>query len=529
VARRSRVERLCPERPVPVPLKSFSLLPKRNTGGYVIDQALELDATGRLNKEDKLEICVRSIFHGEGVPPFCDHANEVMLHTLDLDGGNSKDLVKIILQDLGLATQVLRLANSAMYNHSGRPILGIAHAVILLGWLQVRNMVSAVRFIEHFANRSPGLREMVLLSVLTAAQSRDVAAAIGYPRPEEAYVCGLFRNLGEVLIACHYPNEYSRVILTMEEEDIPERAACIRVLDFSWDEVGMRVAAGWNMPAQVRRSMAEGMLPGPSLDRCLASITGYGHNLTRALYRKGAALDTVYLETALNTSGQPALVSVRDLCRIVDSAVLETRETFSALQIPIETLSLSNQAKRARQILESMPSFDSAGLSTLDQAIQSAAGAVNQGDLNLTPFISNLLDAVRAAGFERVVFALMNENLTFIRGRLASGERVDDLLNRFQFPMDGADGPIRAALQRKEDIYVDRARDARYDTSALVLALEPGGFALLPIIIEHKTAGCLYADLRGSPQGFDAIRPAFGRVRDLIAQAIRKQASQPAG
>jgi hypothetical protein len=116
--------------------------------------------------------------------------------------------------------------------------------------------------------------------------------------------------------------------------------------------------------------------------------------------------------------------------------------------------------------------------------------------------------------------------LTFIRGRLATGELVDDLLSRFQFPMDGADGPIRAALQRKEDIYVDRARDDRYDSSALVTALTPGGFALLPIVIERKTAGCLYADLQGSPHGLDAVRPAFGRVRDLIAQAIRKQASQ---
>jgi HD-like signal output (HDOD) protein len=505
----------------------LALLVEKEYGRFRIDQALQLDATGRLNKEDKLELCVRRIFHGEGVPPFCDHANEIMVRTLDLDGGNSKDLVRIILQDLGLATQVLRLANSAMYNHSGRPILSIAHAVILLGWLQVRNMVSAVRFIEHFANRSPGLREMVLLSLLTAVQSRDVASAIGYPRPEEAYICGLFRNMGEVLVACHYPNEYSRVILTMEEEKIPERAACVRVLDFSWDDVGIRVAAGWNMPAQVQAAMGPARAPqGSPLDRCLASIINYSHNLSCALYRKGAGLDTVHLETVLDTSAQPALVSVRDLCRIVDSAVIETRETFSALQIPTETLRLSKQAERARHILKSMPIFDAAGLTILDQAIQRATGTLSQGNLELTPFISMLLDAVRTAGFDRVVFGLMNENLTFIRGRLASAELVDDLLNRFQFPMDGADGPIRAALQRKEDIYVDRARDARYDESALVTALEPGGFVLLPIVIERKTAGCLYADLHGTPHGLDAVRTAFGRVRDLIAQAIRQQASQ---
>ena len=453
-----------------------------------------------------------------------------MARTLDLDGGSSKDLVRIILQDLGLATQVLRLANSAMYNHSGRPILSIAHAVILLGWLQVRNMVSAVRFIEHFVDRTPGLREMVLLSVLTAAQSRDVAAAIGYPRPEEAYICGLFRNLGEVLIACYYPNEYARVILTMEGEKIPERAACVRVLDFSWDEVGIRVAAGWNMPAQVQLGMGPAQpQQGSPLDRSLASIINYSHNLSSALYRKGAGVDTLHLETVLDTSAQPALVSVRDLCRIVDSAVIETRETFSALQIPIETLCLSKQAEGARQILGSIPIFDARGLDVLEQAIQNAAGTLSQGNLELTPFISRLLDAVRTAGFDRVVFGLMNEKLTFIRGRLASAELVDELLNRFQFPMDGADGPIRAAFERKEDIYVDRARDARYDESALVTALEPRGFVLLPIVIERKTAGCLYADLKGPPHGLDAIRPAFGRVRDLIAEAIRKQATQSTG
>jgi hypothetical protein len=152
---------------------------------------------------------------------------------------------------------------------------------------------------------------------------------------------------------------------------------------------------------------------------------------------------------------------------------------------------------------------------------------LNQADLELTPFISALLDAVRTSGFDRVVFGLMNENLTFIRGRLASADLVEDLLKQFQFPMDGADGPIRAALQRKEDIYVDRARDARYDDSALVKALEPAGFVLLPLVIERKTAGCLYADLQSPPHGLDAIRPAFSRVRDLIAQAIRKQANQP--
>src|SRR5580658_1130853 len=154
------------------------------------------------------------------MPPFCNHANEILIRTLDLDGGSCKKLVQVILQDVGLACQVLRLANSALYNHSGRPIMNIAHALAVLGWLEVRSMASTVRYIEHFANRSPGLRELVLASVLTAVQCREVASALGHPHPEAAYICGLFRNLGEVLIACHYPEEHSRIILIMDAENI---------------------------------------------------------------------------------------------------------------------------------------------------------------------------------------------------------------------------------------------------------------------------------------------------------------------
>ncbi len=317
----------------------------------------QLDAsrgpTRSLTSSEKLELCVKRVSQGEGVPPFCDHANEILIRTLDLDGGSCKKLVQVILQDVGLASQVLRLANSAMYNHSGRPIMSIAHALAVLGWLEVRSMASAVRYIEHFANRSPGLRELVLTSVLTAVQSREVAAALGHPHPEEAYICGLFRNLGEVLIACHYPEEHSKIILIMDAENIPERAACLRVLDFSWDKVGTSVAALWQMPPAVRLAM-EPSPPsaGSPLDRSLASITSYGHKLTRALYRKGVTMDTIHLETALNPAGQAVLVSVRDLCALVDRAIAETSEMFAALQIPIDTLRISKQAERARKALE---------------------------------------------------------------------------------------------------------------------------------------------------------------------------------
>ena len=140
----------------------------------------------------KVEACVLRISREEGVPPFCQHANEALTRTLDLDGGSSSALARVALKDLGLTSHVLRAANSAFYDHSGRPNMSVPQGIVLPGWDTLRNLVSAIRYIEHFANRSPGLRESMLLSLLSAVHCREIAASIGYPHPEEAHLCGLF-------------------------------------------------------------------------------------------------------------------------------------------------------------------------------------------------------------------------------------------------------------------------------------------------------------------------------------------------
>jgi HD-like signal output (HDOD) protein len=324
----------------------------KSASGVAISAHFQFE-TGGLATPEKLELCVRHICRSEGVPPFCDHANEILVRTLDLDGGSSKKLVQVILQDMGLASHVLRLANSASNNHSGRPIASVAHAVTVLGWLEVRSLASTLRYIEHFAHRSPALRELALASVLTAIQSREVAAAVAYAQPEVAYICGLFRNLGEVLIACYRPEDYSRIIILLDEEHIPERAACLRVLDFPWDEVGRRVANHWRLPPALHLAMDASSTSLAPLDRSLASISNYAHHLTHTLYRQGAALDAMHLEAVLSPAGQPVLISLQALNAIVDGALAETREMFSALHIPTETLRISKQAARARKSLES--------------------------------------------------------------------------------------------------------------------------------------------------------------------------------
>ena len=501
--------------------------PKRIVGVCISEAVAHVDVR-KPGHGEKLHACVRHIFDRDGVPAFCEHVNEVMVRTLNLEG-SSRELARVILKDVGLTSQILRIANSALYNRSGRPIMSVAHAITLLGWDTVRNMLSAIRFVEHFANASAGLRELLLLSVLNAVHSRDIAAAAGHPHPEEAYICGLLRNLGEVLVACHYPHEYSSIILAMHSGKIPARVACLRYLGFSWDDLGRLVSEAWSMPSKVSLCMRGREAPASSpAERSLLSITEYSHELTHSLYRRGDPIESFHLTYEPAAGGAKTLVAVRDVCRIVDSAVEETRETFSQLGIPTNRLLLGAQAERARQMLELTPVFTAAALDALDEAAAAARQRLDVGEFELTALITSLLNAVCAAGFDCAVFGLLNDNHTTVRARLVSGVDRASVFHRFHFPVDRADGPIRAALVRNTDVLVDRSRDDRYDQSALVTTLEPQAFALFPMVTGGRAVACLYAARAGASPGLHFVRAALCHVRDTIGDAIRSKTGVPA-
>ena len=78
-----------------------------------------------------------------------------------------QELSRIILKDFPLTSQILQVANSALYNQSGRSIPAVAHAVTLLGW-ETENILSDAA--------AP-----LVLAILACAQSTHGAAyVIGY-------------------------------------------------------------------------------------------------------------------------------------------------------------------------------------------------------------------------------------------------------------------------------------------------------------------------------------------------------------
>ncbi len=98
---------------------------------------------------------------------------------LDDDGQSLQRLANVVLREYSLTLSVIRTANSVHYRRSTRPIQSATHAMLLLGAKTVRQLASSLLPFENYQRQSPGLKELMLLSLLTAnhgeSRARDCA------------------------------------------------------------------------------------------------------------------------------------------------------------------------------------------------------------------------------------------------------------------------------------------------------------------------------------------------------------------
>ena len=121
--------------------------------------------------DERADAVVRRILQADDVPAFSRVMRELMA-SLGRDESSAPQLATLVLRDYALTTRVLRTANSAHYNRAGRPVQSATHAIMLLGARTVRELASGVLLFEQYRGRSPGLKELMLLSLLTATHAR---------------------------------------------------------------------------------------------------------------------------------------------------------------------------------------------------------------------------------------------------------------------------------------------------------------------------------------------------------------------
>lgn len=168
-------------------------------------------------------------------------------------GADVRELTEAVQQDNALAARLLAAANSPLY-FRGSPCESIDRALVVLGQQAVKTvaMTAAVqRLFDGFADAPDAFLPQLWRRALLAANLGQVLASLTrYPRPEQAYLCGLLLELGKLARLSEQPADYGALL--SQHRDNQALAATERS-QFGEDyaAVGAALLNDWGLSATV--------------------------------------------------------------------------------------------------------------------------------------------------------------------------------------------------------------------------------------------------------------------------------------
>ena len=179
------------------------------------------------------------------------------------------DLGKLIEKDTIMAGKILSVANSALYGR-GHEISSIRHAVAILGTSRVRNIILGLS-VNRFWDGIRVPDEFSLLrfnqhALATATMSDMLVQRVPSRDPEEAFIAGLFHDVGQLVMLNMFPADYNKVLQEIPF-DGPELQTRERDLfGFTHAEVSAEVTAFWKLPVSLQVAVQFHETP-PALDK----------------------------------------------------------------------------------------------------------------------------------------------------------------------------------------------------------------------------------------------------------------------
>jgi putative nucleotidyltransferase with HDIG domain len=215
-----------------------------------------------------------------------------ILSTVADPESSALDLASHIAADQALTATLLRIVNSAYYGFK-REILGIADAIVILGFVEVRNLALAAITFDVFPNSGSGCDRVQLWrhSVAAAIASDRCARAARLVNPDTYFVAGLLHDIGKVVFDVLYPERYLAAVAHAQEEGLRIIEMERQCFDCDHTTLGAALCAHWNLPRLISASIREhhvaetdATAPGSAkivaLANCAASQAGLGE--TRA-------------------------------------------------------------------------------------------------------------------------------------------------------------------------------------------------------------------------------------------------------
>ncbi|MGH9629821.1 MAG: HDOD domain-containing protein [Bryobacteraceae bacterium] len=269
------------------------------------------------------------------LPPFTPILTTLLANLANEDVSFAR-LASLIEKDTVLAGNVLRLVNSVLYGRLGT-ITSVSHAISIMGLPKLQKL--ALGFSVHRlwnSVRPPrgwSLSRFNLHSVAVGIACDLLAQRTHLAYPEGAFVCGLFHDLGELLIAISLPQQTDE-IQRLTALNLGREKCQREVLGWTAAELSAAALEKWNLPKPVQMAVAYQHCPSSAPPE---TFQGLSFSLSDVL----SAANEIANETGISIEpffGEPAAdaghaaLDVLGLGSDAENIVAEFRAEYSSLR-----------------------------------------------------------------------------------------------------------------------------------------------------------------------------------------------------
>ncbi|BCS55673.1 HDOD domain-containing protein [Geobacter sp. SVR] len=170
-----------------------------------------------------------------------------VLQLIENEETSTEELARVVESDPAVAARVLKISNSSFYGCQ-RQIHTLSHAITMLGYNTLKSLVVAASVKQVY--KPYGLTEKMLWEHSSGAglAARIIANANSLINEEEAFLGGLFHDIGKIIMNIMYNQQFQMVMQITYNEGISFEDAEQQVFSYAHADVGALVIKKWNFP-----------------------------------------------------------------------------------------------------------------------------------------------------------------------------------------------------------------------------------------------------------------------------------------
>ena len=166
---------------------------------------------------------------------------------------SNNQLEKILSEDSALASKVLRIANSALYNFPSK-IDTILNAISIVGHKQLNDIILSCSVVSMFKDLPQDVIDMDMFwrhSLSVATASRILASSRREQNIEKFFTAGLLHDIGKLIMFSEIPSKVSEVLQSCSESNESMYRVEQDIIGFDHAKLGSMLMQKWKLPNEV--------------------------------------------------------------------------------------------------------------------------------------------------------------------------------------------------------------------------------------------------------------------------------------